>query len=180
MAFGSHRSSSNLEAQGRTTVLVKKFPKRISRDELVAIFDAEGFHSLYDFVYAPVDMNTRNGLGMAFVNFVSAEAAASFLAHFEGFCSWGGTSCKTCELCWSDLQGFGKQVEKYRNISIMHEAVPDEFKPALFKQGSRMDFPAPTRLLKAPRLRACRQNLRSARRLSNAVAEIDAPADLSL
>lgn len=44
-------------------------------------------------------------------------------------------------------------MERYQNSPVMHPDVPDEWKPALFVQGVRVDFPAPTKKVKAPKVR---------------------------
>lgn len=49
-------------------------------------------------------------------------------------------------------QGLEAHVERYRNSPVMHEDVPDTFKPVLFANGVRISFPLPTRKLRAPRL----------------------------
>lgn len=44
---------------------------------------------------------------------------------------------------------------RYRDSPIMHGSVPDEFKPVIFEAGTgrRVDFPEPTKKLRAPRRR---------------------------
>ena len=41
-------------------------------------------------------------------------------------------------------------VERYRNSPVMHRSVPDEYKPVIFKNGVRKNFPRPTKKVKAP------------------------------
>jgi len=148
-----------------TTLIVRKIPKSFSRDQLLAVMDQEGFAETYDLVYLPIDFATRTGLGYAFVNFSTDEFAARFIEHFQGFSSWGTPSKKACEVSLSnELQGFDAHVERYRSSPVMHESVPDEFKPAIFSAGLRVQFPDSTKHIKQPRLRASRQKLRTARR----------------
>lgn len=93
------------------------------------------------------------------------EVADSFMVHFQGFSDWGTPSKKSCEVTLgSELQGYEAHVDRYRNSPVMHEAVPDEFTPAMFSEGRRIAFPAPTKPIKQPRLRASRQKLKTARR----------------
>jgi len=56
-----------------------------------------------------------------------------------------------CEVSWSGPhQGFKAHVERYRNSPVMHRSVPDAYKPIIFQDGVRQDFPRPTRKIKAP------------------------------
>ena len=71
-----------------------------------------------------------------------------------GFKKWRVPSKKVCEvrLCgpWPDLDA---HVERYRNSSVMHHSVPEDFKPALFENGQQIAFPKPSKAPKAPQLR---------------------------
>lgn len=127
--------------------------------------DEQGFCAAYDLVYLPIDFATRTGLGYAFVNFTTEENASRFIGHFHGFSDWPTPSKKSCEVSLSnELQGLEAHIDRYRSSPVMHESVPDEFKPAIFVDGKRAEFPAPTRPIKQPRLRASRQKLKTARR----------------
>lgn len=127
--------------------------------------DEQGFFAAYDLVYLPIDFATRTGLGYAFVNFTTEANASRFIEHFHGFSAWSTPSKKSCEVSLSnELQGLEAHIERYRSSPVMHESVPDDFKPAIFTDGIRSDFPAPTRPIKQPRLRASRQKLKTARR----------------
>ncbi|CAE7939289.1 unnamed protein product, partial [Symbiodinium sp. KB8] len=56
-----------------------------------------------------------------------------------------------CEVGWSGPhQGFKAHVERYRNSPVMHRSVPDAYKPIIFQDGVRQNFPRPTRKIKAP------------------------------
>jgi hypothetical protein len=59
---------------------------------------------------------------------------------------------KVAAVTWSDaMQGLDEHVERYRDCPVMHESIPDEFKPLLFKDGVRVPFPKPTKKIQAPR-----------------------------
>lgn len=99
------------------------------------------------------------------MNFTTEENATQFMEHFQGFSDWNTPSKKSCEVTLSnELQGFDAHVERYRSSPVMHESVPDEFKPVIFADGVRIEFPPPTKPIKQPRLRASRQKLKTARR----------------
>ena len=63
---------------------------------------------------------------------------------------------RECVVSWGEpMQGFTDNVERYRNSPVMHEHVAEEFKPVIFKEGVRIEFPPPTKKLHAPRLKHC-------------------------
>lgn len=140
----------------RSTVVLHGVPGSCTRAELLAVIDGSGFAGQYDFVYLPIDFRfePRTSLGHAIVNFVSALEAARFWDTFTGSSPWAGRSGTTCTVSWSgSQQGLAANVERYRNSPVMHEAVPDECKPAVFDGGARVPFPPPTKKLRAPRKR---------------------------
>lgn len=135
----------------RTTVMMRNIPNNYTRHMLVALVNSRGFRGSYDMLYVPMDFQTQTGLGYAFVNLVSYEEAERLRRAFDGFRNWSCLSEKVCEVVWSDvLQGLEGHVERYRNSPVMHESVPDDFKPALFVGGERVPFPPPTKRIRAP------------------------------
>jgi len=140
------------EEDTRTTLILRNIPNNYTRDVLVALLDAEGFKDDYSFVYLPTDFKTLAAFGYAFVCFSEPGAAQRAMRHFQGFSRWALPSRKVCEPCWSDpIQGVRAHVERYRNSPIMHDSVPDEYKPALFAKGRRVAFPKPTKLISRPK-----------------------------
>lgn len=132
--------------------MMRNIPNNYTRSMLLDLVHGEGFEGSYDLVYLPIDFKNRVGLGYAFINLVSHEVAERFRVHFTGYCRWSAQSEKVCEVSWSDaLQGVGAHVERYRNSPVMHETVPDECKPVLYKDGQRVPFPEPTKRIRAPR-----------------------------
>jgi len=144
--------ASSAEVEG-TTVIVRNIPNRYTRDMLLAVLAQQGFAGTYDMVYMPHDLSSQMALGYAFVNFRSHDNAAKFIRELNGFAAWGRKSGKVCSVAWSEMQGdLEAHVERYRNCAVMHGAVPDEFKPAIFDAcGERMPFPRPVRRLRKPR-----------------------------
>jgi len=141
---------SNVRA--KTTVIVKDIPEDFTRDTLVALLDGRGFACTFDFVYMPHNFRTQKNFGYIFINFVTVDMAAPFLAHFADFKEWGIPSEKLAKVSYTDkIQGLEANIEHYRDNPAMHQCIPDAFKPALYCDGQRMTFPAPTRALKAPR-----------------------------
>lgn len=143
-----------------TTVMMRNIPNSYTRERLLFLLDSHGFAGFYDLVYLPIDFTSRSGLGYAFINFKSAADAKRFREYFHGFDDWGVFSEKACDAHGSAThQGIEANIERYRNSPMMHESVPDEFRPVIFKGGVRVPFPPPTRRLRAPDLR--RRNLSS-------------------
>lgn len=141
------------ENSGRplTTVMLRNLPNDLTRDMLMELLDARGFAGRYDFLYLPVDFSRRAGLGYAFVNMLSDADAQGVRARLEGFKRWRVPSGKVCSVGWSNpTQGRRANLERYRNSSVMHDSVPDEFKPVLLADGKRIPFPRPTKILRMP------------------------------
>jgi hypothetical protein len=137
-----------------TTIMLRNLPNNYSRAMLLKLIDAEGFGSQYDFIYLPMDFKSHASLGYAFVNLVDPEQATRFFKTFEGFHRWVVPSQKVCSVNWSHpYQGLEAHIERYRNSPVMHEDVPDEYKPMVFQAGERIGFPPPTKKLKVPRMR---------------------------
>lgn len=141
----------------KMTVMWRNLPNNYSRDSLLSLIDGEGFGGSYDFFYAPYDFANNASIGYALINFVTTEEANRFFYHFQGFSTWSLKSGKVSEVTWSqpsqDLKG---HIERYRNSPVMHRDVSDEKKPILFRDGSRIPFPMPTRRINAPLLKQCR------------------------
>lgn len=136
-----------------TTVMIRNVPNDYTRTMLIELLDAQGFHGKYDFVYLPVDFKKSSGLGYAFVNFPVQQDALRIRKQLRGFSNWALPSRKVCEVGWSNpVQGLAGNIARFRNSPVMHEQVPDEYKPAIFKNGKRTAFPAPTKRLRAPQM----------------------------
>jgi len=138
-----------------TTLMLRNLPNQYTRDMLVEMLNREGFAQKFRFVYLPIDFKTHAGLGYAFVDLTTGAEANRMLEHFEGFSRWAVRSEKICSVSWShpEQQGCNAHVQRYRNSPVMHEQVPDSWKPALFQAGLRMPFPPPTKRLRNPRIR---------------------------
>lgn len=153
-AFGSliDGCHTELKENQRTTLMFRNIPGNYSRDQLLEHLDSEGFSGMYDFVYLPIDFQRWAGLGYAFVNAVTNVDAQRIRAHFQGFKKWSTGSLKVCEVCWGEpLQGLEAHIERYRDSPVMHEVVPDRFRPVIFEQGQRVGFPTPTKRIRPPR-----------------------------
>jgi len=133
----------------RTTLMLRNLPNDYNRELFLDMLDEECLAGEYDFVYFPVDFQTGSGLGYAFVNFTSHEEAVRAWQLLDGFKDWVVGSTKVCEARWSNpVQGLTANVQRYRNSPVMHDKVPDSYKPVVFSNGVRVEYPAPKKPIK--------------------------------
>jgi hypothetical protein len=137
-----------------TTVTLRNIPNNYKRDMLLDLLNQEGFAGMYDFIYLPIDFKKKANLGYAFLNFVSLEKAEEFRVKFDKFDGWSLKSTKKAEVRWGRLQGYDAHIERYRNSPVMHEDIPPDQRPLIFKDGVEQVFPAPTKKIKAPWLKS--------------------------
>lgn len=152
-------TDENVDATTKhTTITFKNLPADCSLSNVLETLDNEGFSGCYDFVHAPVDFTSGASMGYVHVNLLDCTLSERAGQHFQGFNKWVGC-CNACDVagCIADWRtvhsGLEALIERYRNSPLMHESVPDEHKPALFSNGKRVSFPAPTIRLKPPRVR---------------------------
>lgn len=142
-------------SERRSTVMLRNVPNNYTREMLLAMLDSEGFGAHYDFIYWPIDFVTQAALGYAFVNLVDASYAAHFWSVFDGYSNWVLPSRKICGVTWSGPhQGLEAHLERYRNSAVMHASVPEHYKPVVFQNGHRIEFPMPSKAPRAPRTRS--------------------------
>jgi len=147
-------SDSDSPSHERCTVVMRNVPKQYTRDMLLSMIDNQGFSGTYRLVYLPFNFASGTAVGYAFVSFYHHTDACRFSRSFDGFDDWMlPGSEKACEVEWQDTDDFHAQVKRFRNSPMMHPSVPDGFRPALFDNGVRIAFPAPTRVVKRPRVR---------------------------
>lgn len=121
----------------RTTLVLRKLPKNVTRTSLLEMLDTAGMHGSYDFVYLPVDFKKGKVFGYAIINFVTNHFAEKACFHFEG----AGVN-----IDWSDShQGFDELIQRYRDSPIMHPSMPETSKPLIFSNGLVVPFPGPAR-----------------------------------
>lgn len=138
----------------RTTVMLRNLPNNYTRSMLIAMLNKEGFSGQFDFIYLPMDFRSHACLGYAFINLIHPSMVSGFWAAFDGYSSWFIPSRKVCYVSWcGPHQGCQAHVERYRNSPVMHPEVPDEYKPMVFVCGMPVEFPAPTRKPRVPRVR---------------------------
>jgi len=140
--------------KAKTTMMMRNIPNVMTRAMLADLLNDQGFRGSFDFVYLPIDHSTNIGFGYAFVNFTTAHGARLFKDSFHGFSDWSYPCDKTCEVVWSQAhQGLQEHIDRLRNSPVMHESVPEMFKPAIYVNGLHVPFPQPTKKPRAPRIR---------------------------
>jgi RNA recognition motif-containing protein len=150
---------SKIAHDRRTTLIVKNLPKGCTHGEFSRILDEVGLGGLFNFLYVPFDFKKSLILRYGFVNFEQHEDAMRAIAILDGFSGWVVNGEKACEVEWGDAQQtLQANIERYRNSSLMHSSVPDEYKPVLFKRGMRVTFPAPTKAVKPLKFRKSQQS----------------------
>jgi len=154
-------SSSSEQDDQRTTVMLRNLPNNYTRAMLVELLESNGFGGTYNFLYLPIDFKTQAALGYAFIDLASPGLVPAFWSAFGGFSAWCVPSRKQCFVSWCEPnQGLEAHIERYRNSPVMHESVPDEYRPMLLQDGLRVPFPPPTKAIRAPRVRDCRRDVR--------------------
>jgi len=139
--------------------MLRNLPSEFTRAHLIELLEDEGFEGSYDLVYVPMNFSVKCCLGYGFVNLRTSSEARRCWQAFNGFCIWDTTTA--CEVAWSDPhQGTAALIERYRNSPVMHESVPEEWRPALFVDGVQVPFPAPTETVKAPKQKVARGKCR--------------------
>lgn len=134
-------------AGDKTTIVLRRLPAAWiagGRTAILEVLDELGFEGLYDFMYAPADIQDLQSKGYAFVNFLTVEAAEQAVTMLREI----GEQAPT--VGWSDLQGLARHIARYRDSPIMHKSVPEEIQPILFKDGARIPFPSPQGQVRRP------------------------------
>eukprot|EP00927_Polykrikos_kofoidii_P016295 TRINITY_DN1734_c0_g3_i1.p1 TRINITY_DN1734_c0_g3~~TRINITY_DN1734_c0_g3_i1.p1 ORF type:complete len:363 (-),score=33.54 TRINITY_DN1734_c0_g3_i1:409-1497(-) len=154
-----HFSARNpLDHAQKTTLLLKNLPKDWTRHDLFALLVEIGLSRTVDFLYIPTKLgaNVSDNFRYGFANFTDHSAADNCFRLLHGFSDWPQEVLERCplEISYSErMQGLSDHVERFRNSPVMHESVEDTFKPAVYADGVRIEFPRPTRHIKAPKWR---------------------------
>ncbi|CAE8637238.1 unnamed protein product [Polarella glacialis] len=148
-------SNANGYSDGITTLMLRNIPVTFGRDQALAEFAARGFGSAYDFFYLPIDFQTGNNLGYAFINFAKVADADHFRTTYQGLALAADRSKKVCAVANATTQSKMSNVDYYRNSPVMN--MEEQYHPLVFEKGVRQPFPAPTKVVKPVRPR-CRKS----------------------
>lgn len=152
-AVEAKTGDSSRDGMARTTVMLRNIPAGISRTNVLDVLRSAGLAHHVDFIYVPMNLKGSGNFGYAFVCFDCPSVAEQFKEKMQDYAGWGEPSGICLKVEWSETQGLEALVERYRNSPIMHRSIEDEIKPAMFKNGTRVAFPRPTKPVRAPRLR---------------------------
>lgn len=134
------------------TLMLRNIPVTFDRQTLMADFDSRGFRGAYDFFYLPIDFQTGNNLGYAFVNVSEFKEARRFRSVYQGLALAADRSKKVCAVADATTQGRAANVDYYRNSPVMR--MEEKYHPIVLRNGVPEPFPAPTKTVKAMRLRS--------------------------
>jgi RNA recognition motif 2 len=113
----------------RTTVMLRNIPNKLQSFEMKRILDAI-LHGRYDLLYVRTDFGNLCNVGYAFVNFVDTKDVLVFYNAIHGR-SWNvHNSDKVAALCYAQIQGTDRLVEKFRNSGVQAQWAP--FRAKLF------------------------------------------------
>lgn len=136
------------------TLMLRNIPVTYDRDQLLQDLDSRGFRPSMDFFYLPIDFQTGNNVGYAFVNLNNETEVERFRKTYHGIQLSADRSNKICAVCDAQKQGLHQNVEHYRNSPVM--GMEEKYHPMIFQNGIQQPFPGPTRPLKQVRQRATR------------------------
>mmetsp|Transcript_72407 Transcript_72407/g.204679 ORF Transcript_72407/g.204679 Transcript_72407/m.204679 type:complete len:839 (+) Transcript_72407:110-2626(+) len=109
---------------GYTTVMLRNIPNRYSRDMLIERLN-KTYEGQYDFVYLPIDFNSKCNVGYAFINFRTPPSAQRFMQEFHGTktknCLPGFSSAKVCEVSYARVQGREANMENLRDEKFIEK-----------------------------------------------------------
>lgn len=119
-------SAASAQTSGYTTVMLRNIPNRYTRDMLVQRLNkSQGYEKQFDFVYLPIDFNSKCNVGYAFINFRTPAAAAKFMQEFhKAQCSKvlpGFSSQKVVEVCYARVQGKDQNMDNLRDEKFIEK-----------------------------------------------------------
>lgn len=130
---------------GYTTVMLRNIPNRYSRDMLTERLN-ETYKGQYDFVYLPIDFNSKCNVGYAFINFRNSSTASVFTQEFHGKRTKhvlpGFSSAKVCEVSYARVQGRDANMENLRDEKFVEKLnEKPEWQPLFFdEEGEAIPF----------------------------------------
>uniref|UniRef100_A0A7S2N1G8 HTH La-type RNA-binding domain-containing protein n=1 Tax=Alexandrium andersonii TaxID=327968 RepID=A0A7S2N1G8_9DINO len=130
---------------GYTTVMLRNIPNRYTRDMLIERLN-KGYDQQYDFVYLPIDFNSKCNVGYAFINFRQPVVAQRFMSEFHGaktkHCLPGFSSAKVCEVTYARVQGRDANMDNLKDEKFIEKLTEKpEWQPLFYDdRGKEIDF----------------------------------------
>lgn len=103
------------------TVMMRNVPKKLTQHALLDEINSRGFAGTYDFLYLPMDQDSKVNRGYAFINFMDPAYAASFKAFYEGRQLNQYSSRKFIAILPAVLQGFEANREHFSTRRVSRE-----------------------------------------------------------
>lgn len=115
-----------------TTVMMRNLPNKYTQGMLLEEINAAGFSKAYDFLYLPIEPETRSNRGYAFINFRDARLSWNFKAHFDSRQMNHSNSHKSITVVPAALQGFDANYQHYSKCRASKSA--PEMRPLFFRE----------------------------------------------
>jgi len=106
------------------TVMLRNLPNKASQKTLIKELEIDGFGEAYDFLYLPIDADTKVNKGYAFINFVNPGVAMAFRQCYEGRSFAQFNSSKVLSVTPAALQGFAANYARHHRAQL-NESDPD-------------------------------------------------------
>jgi RNA recognition motif-containing protein len=90
---------------GTTTVMLRNIPNRVKTKVVLEKVCSHGFGESFDFFYMPLDINSKQNKGYAFINFPDETVARKFYESVNNTSFEGRTSSKKIHVCTAAAQG---------------------------------------------------------------------------
>jgi hypothetical protein len=104
--------------QNATTVMMRNLPNKYTQQMLLSEISQAGFLGTFDFLYLPIDPETKANRGYAFLNFVSPSYAWMFKMTYEGRKMNHFNSNKVASVMKATLQGFEANYAHYSTTRV--------------------------------------------------------------
>jgi hypothetical protein len=100
------------------TVMMRNLPNKFSQQMLLDEINANGFVGAFDFLYLPIDPETRANRGYAFINFVDPYQSWTFKQCYEGRRIGHFNSGKVITVMAATLQGYEANYAHYSSARV--------------------------------------------------------------
>mmetsp|Transcript_135108 Transcript_135108/g.269609 ORF Transcript_135108/g.269609 Transcript_135108/m.269609 type:complete len:174 (-) Transcript_135108:70-591(-) len=138
-----------------STLVVRNVPESWGLHDFISLLWWKGFAKDITFVYVPTHYSSELALGYAIVDTINHTSGEDLMYQIRGLQL--PDQKKPFEVEWChDYQGLHNLVERFRNNNVMHPSIKEAHKPVIFDRGMPTTFPAPTKTVFVPKLRAVR------------------------
>jgi len=106
------------EWANKTTLMLRNLPNKYTQQMLLRELNNSGFLGLYDFLYLPIDPETKANRGYAFINLIDSACAWTLRNTYEGQKMLHFNSDKVVSVVPAALQGFEANYAHYSNARV--------------------------------------------------------------